>query len=98
MRQTNCWEFLECGREPGGKKVHELGVCPAAAAPDYDGINSGYNGGRVCWAIAGTFCQGIVQGRLARKIASCLDCTFLKKVMQEEGPSFQLIPPHTTQP
>lgn len=30
MSRTNCWEYFKCGREPGGSKVDELGVCPAA--------------------------------------------------------------------
>jgi len=24
----NCWEFKKCGREPGGEKASELGICP----------------------------------------------------------------------
>jgi len=27
--KLNCWEFKKCGRQPGGPKVAELGVCPA---------------------------------------------------------------------
>jgi hypothetical protein len=26
---NNCWEFKNCGREIGGIKVKEMGVCPA---------------------------------------------------------------------
>jgi hypothetical protein len=55
MPKLNCWEFEKCGRQPGGIKVKELGVCPAATEKRAHGINGGINGGRACWAIAGTF-------------------------------------------
>ncbi len=43
----NCWEFRKCGREEGGAKASELGVCPAY--PD-----NGQDYARV----AGTLCGG----------------------------------------
>lgn len=64
-RVLNCWEFKKCGREPGGAKAGELGVCPAY--PD---------GGRNCAAVAGTFCGGKVQGSFATKVQSCKKCDF----------------------
>jgi len=85
----NCWEFKKCGREPGGAKVKELGVCPAAVEQKAAGINRGTCGGRACWAIAGTFCGGKVQGTFAQKLASCLSCEFYKKVAEEEGRHYQ---------
>jgi len=72
----NCWEFFDCGREPGGKNVRELGVCPAASITVLDGLNDGQNGGRSCWAIAGTLCEGEVQGSYAQKLGNCLKCDF----------------------
>jgi hypothetical protein len=51
--KVDCWEFKKCSREPGGAKVAELGVCPAARS-DSSGINGGTRGGRICWAVAGT--------------------------------------------
>lgn len=30
---------MQCGREPDGQKVEELGVCPAAVEASFDGIN-----------------------------------------------------------
>ena len=76
MSRMNCWDFFECGREPCGKKVTELGECPAAANSDLDGINDGENGGRSCWAVAGTMCGGEVQGTYAQKLGNCLKCDF----------------------
>ncbi len=82
--KPNCWEVKRCGREPGGDRAAERGVCPAASDRSYDGINGGKCGGRICWAVAGTFCEGRVQGSFAEKRASCLDCNFHKKVQREE--------------
>lgn len=62
MSRMNCWDFFECGREPGGKNESEFGSCPAAKITELDTINDGTNGGRSCWAIAGTYCKGKVQG------------------------------------
>ena len=76
---------MQCEREPGGVKADERGVCPAASDRSFDGINSGECGGRICWAVAGTFCGGKVQGTFAEKRQSCLGCKFYNKVQQEEG-------------
>ncbi len=74
-----------CGREPGGKNAKLAGVCPAAVDISFDGINSGTYGGRICWAVAGTFCGGCTQGSFAEKRASCLECNFYEMVQEEEG-------------
>lgn len=81
----NCWEFMKCGREPGGTKVNELGVCPAATDTSCDGLNNGKNGGRICWAIAGTFCLDRGLSRQPDRIDSCAVCEFFKKVREEEN-------------
>ncbi|NQW17113.1 MAG: hypothetical protein HQ478_06460 [Chloroflexi bacterium] len=84
MVAPNCWEFKNCGREPGGVKVAELGICPAASDTSVNGTNNGKNGGRVCWAVTGTFCGGVVQGSFAQKHLSCMTCEFFKLVKQAE--------------
>ncbi|MBA4367459.1 MAG: serine/threonine protein kinase [Desulfobacterium sp.] len=85
MKRQNCWEYRKCGREPNGRKVAELGVCPASADRTYNGINAGKNGGRICWAVAGTFCDEKRQGSFIEKRASCMDCPFFKLVQADEG-------------
>lgn len=95
MRE-NCWEFKKCGRQPNGAKVPELGVCPAASDTSAQGFNDGQNGGRLCWATAGTFCGGKVQGTFAQKYISCMSCEFFKKVKSEEGDLFRLLKPGQT--
>ncbi len=76
---------MQCGREPGGARADELGACPAAVDTSFDGINSGENGGRICWAVAGTFCGGGIQGTFAEKRKSCVRCDFFQKVQTEQG-------------
>lgn len=70
---THCWELKQCGREQGGAKAAQLGVCPAW--PDH---------GRDCWAIAGTLCGGVVQGTFAEKLGNCQTCQFYQGVMSGE--------------
>ena len=60
-----CWEFKKCGRETGGARAGELGVCPAY--PDH---------GKHCARVAGTLCGGVTQGTFATKLANCLKCDF----------------------
>ena len=89
MSASNCWEFKKCGRQPGGTKASELGVCPAATETKVDGMNSGKNGGRSCWAIAGTLCGGKVQGSFVSKVTNCTQCDFYQTVSSEEGENYQ---------
>ena len=90
MKKMNCWEHKKCGREPGGIKVHELGVCPASSEERLDGTHSGKNAGRACWIIAGSMCGGKVQGTFAQKYGNCVICDFFNKIKQEEGADFTL--------
>ncbi|MBI5603400.1 MAG: hypothetical protein HY879_08580 [Deltaproteobacteria bacterium] len=70
----NCWEFKNCGRQLGGIKAQELGVCPAFP-----------NHGKHCAWIAGTLCGGKVQGKFAMKVASCMQCDFYKSPYYDKG-------------
>ncbi|MEW6428760.1 MAG: two-CW domain-containing protein [Thermodesulfobacteriota bacterium] len=84
LPKLSCWQYMECGREPGGRNAGGLGVCPAAVEQAAEGIHGGSCGGRVCWAISGTLCGGKVQGTFACKIESCLTCDFYRLVELEE--------------
>lgn len=92
MGKTNCWEAKKCGREKGGDKCGELGVCPASSADAMDAVHGGRGAGRACWAVVGTLCGGKVQGTFAMKQAHCEDCDFYKRVRAEEGTNFVLTP------
>ena len=89
MAKLNCWEFKKCGREPGGAKISELGVCPAAVEKRVNGSNKGKNGGRACWVMSGTLCGGKAQGTFASKLGNCLKCDFYQLVGEEEGPDHE---------
>jgi hypothetical protein len=60
----NCWEIKKCQRQKAGKKENELGEC----------IASKKRMGHSCWAVAGTFCGGKIQGTIAQKIRYCTSC------------------------
>jgi len=83
-RKQNCWEFKKCGRGPNGNRRPGLDTCPAATETEADGINGGINGGRVCWAIAGTLCGGRQKGSSAVRLESCLSCDFCQLVLNQE--------------
>lgn len=82
--KLNCWEVKNCGRQPGGAKAGELGICPATVAQDYHGAHGGRNAGRSCWAVAGSLCGGKVQGTYAQKLTNCWRCDFMNRVKREE--------------
>lgn len=90
LPKHNCWEFMNCGREPGGQNAGKLGVCVAASCEEADGVNRGTHAGRFCWAIAGTLCGGKVQATFAEKFHTCLACPFLQGVQDQEGREFVL--------
>ena len=87
MSRKNCWDFFKCGRQPGGEKANEMGVCPATVQTSLHGTNEGINGGRACWAIAGTLCKGKTQGTYAQKLGDCLRCEFYASIRQDQGGS-----------
>ncbi len=62
-----CWEFTKCGVEEAEGAANFR--CPAY--PDY---------GRICWAIAGTFCGKKVSGAIAQKLGNCKKCEFYQHV------------------
>jgi hypothetical protein len=80
--KLNCWEFKKCGREPGGTDAAAAGTCPAAVEARADGIHSGMNGGRCCWAVTAALRQkGIC---LDQAGGSCDACDFYRLVRNEE--------------
>jgi hypothetical protein len=87
--KTNCWEYKKCGREPGGSKAKELGICSAARESIMDGVHGGSNAGRACWVVAGTLCGGELQGSFAIKFKECEKCDFYINVRNEEFPNFE---------
>ncbi len=60
--KIKCWQFMECGIESDSEMT-------CGAYPDF---------GRMCWAVAGTFCEKKVQGKYAQKITDCSKCDFFR--------------------
>ncbi|MBN2023687.1 MAG: hypothetical protein JW809_12950 [Pirellulales bacterium] len=84
MAKQNCWEFKKCGRQPGGPKAAELGVCMAATDATLAGQNGGKAAGRICWKIAGSMSPDKKRGVFSAKLLTCLACDFYSVVQAEE--------------
>lgn len=82
--KNNCWEYTKCGRQPGGSKVQELGVCPVTQNQELNGAHGGTGAGRACWVVAGSLCGGKIQGSYAQKLHNCWRCEFMNSVKKEE--------------
>jgi hypothetical protein len=80
MIKYNCWEFMKCGREPGGDRADELGICPVSSEFSANGLNGGVNGGRICWIIDENGCND----KLMHRADHCFQCEFRYRVMNEE--------------
>lgn len=85
MSRLNCWDFMDCGLELGGRKTDLYGVCPAAQENRLDGIHGGENAGRACWVLSGTLCEGVPQGGFIDKFRHCAHCDFYQTVRVQEG-------------
>ena len=86
MKQ-NCWEYRRCGREPGGSRASEQGVCPVFTKVSLTGVNDGLYGGRTCFLIEGTYCDGEHPCHLTDKMSVCSKCEFHSQLVFEEyGP------------
>jgi two-component system NtrC family sensor kinase len=68
-REIKCWEYMKCGRDKDATMK-----CPAYS-----------NFGRVCWVVAGTFCEGKVQGTFAQKYEDCRKCDFYQMLKKQRG-------------
>lgn len=79
MKKIRCWEFKNCGREPGGRNAEDLGVCPVTVNEDLEGCSDTENICSRCWTEVGTLCGGEVQGLYAKKVGSCLKCDYFDK-------------------
>jgi hypothetical protein len=66
--KVKCWEYMKCGRDKDSTIR-----CPAY--PDF---------GRICWAVAGTFCEAKVQGTFAQKYEDCRRCGFHQKITKKD--------------
>lgn len=86
----NCWEFMNCGREPGGSLAEKDGICPAAIYEPADGFLDGTNGGCACAFVTGTFCEEVLQGTYRDKSKECWDCEFFRMLRRKHGAAFSM--------
>ena len=91
QEKKNCWEYMDCGREPGGSACESKGVCAASVEAALDGIHGGLNGGRACWVAAGVLSDGPEEGTFV-PASLCVFCPFYDHVIKEEGSSFTFSP------
>jgi two-component system NtrC family sensor kinase len=68
-QKIKCWEYKKCCRDKDATTK-----CPAYP-----------NFGRICWAVAGTFCEGKVQGTFAQKYEDCRKCDFYQTLKKERA-------------
>jgi hypothetical protein len=87
MMKRNCWEFKDCRRGPGNNDSNEP-LCPVCSEKRLHGVHGGSNAGRACWVVAGTMCDGSVQGTFFQKYRACQNCDFYKAVTKDEGSNF----------
>lgn len=66
---VNCWDYMKCNRDRDNSDK-----CPAY--PHF---------GRICWSVAGTFCQGKVRGTFAQKLEDCRSCRFYQRIQTGSG-------------
>ena len=79
----------KCGREPGGAKANEPGVCPVAVESRVNGTNSGQKRRPFLLGDSGPLCGGKVQVTFAAKLGNCMQCDFYKIVIKEEDRGLQ---------
>jgi hypothetical protein len=72
---------MKCGREIGGDRAVELGICPVSSEFSADGLNGGVNGGRICWIMDKNGCNN----KVMQRADFCFQCEFRYRVMNEEG-------------
>jgi len=80
---------MDVAGSPEGKRQRSWASVLAARDERLNKIHGGKNAGRACWVIAGTFCEGKVQGTFAQKYQSCAECPFYKQIRMEEGSDYQ---------
>lgn len=82
--KINCWEFRNCGMEPGGIFAEIYGPCPVPRMMKHDGVNGGRGAGRNCWTIMNSTTQKSPNIYRNNRL-SCYHCPFFKRVQSEEG-------------
>ncbi len=89
--KPNCWDVMGCSRGIGDDTPCVGDACRAATETLVDGVNGGHNGGRACWAVAGSFAMDSPDCK-RHGPSSCVDCPFFRMVITEELPNLEFSP------
>jgi len=81
--KINCWEFNNCGMEPGGIFAEIYGACPVPQMMKYDGVNGGRGAGRTCWMVMNSGTNSELPVCRNNRL-TCHHCTFFQRVQSEE--------------
>ncbi len=86
-KKRNCWEYMNCGRNPGGHAAAGSGVCPVSLHEELNGVHGGKNAGRACWAVDDSLCPEVQRESQQKKFSGCWKCEFYHSVKNEERSS-----------
>lgn len=75
--KLNCWDYKTCCKKTDNRGNSNT-ICPVKKERIADGLNSGTNGGRMCWVVMDTHYKKKAQ-------TECFQCEFQYKVISEEG-------------
>jgi len=89
-RKLNCWEVIKCGRQPGGNRASDAGICPVSIHNEYDGVHGGDKAGRACWSVEGRRTNRDTRQSFSQTFSDCKTCAFFQQVKQEEESSLPL--------
>lgn len=76
---------MKCGKGPSENGNSKSSICPIATNTSAHALNGGINGGRICWIIAETCCNGEIKCSDLHRKDSCFQCEFRYKVTAVEG-------------
>ena len=69
-KKQNCWEYMKCEGPRDDQLATRSGICRSSTREIFNEINSGKNGGRICFAVVGTFSSKEIQGLFAKELTS----------------------------
>jgi hypothetical protein len=84
---------MACGREAGGRKAGELGICPVSLRSQPEGVSRAAGRGQPCWAFPGNACDHRSDGQPGQDSLACRQCERMQQVCDREGRYFALRQP-----
>ena len=91
MTKKNCWEIKKCNFGSQKSKTNTATACLVKSSAEFNNTNGGVNGGRICWAVAGTFSSRPPCGEFVHEQVTCMECEVFKQIEKEEENKFSLV-------